>query len=403
MAKQAADGALVADAPLRGWEEVVVVPEGELVAEELELEGELRQGPGEMRFWLPAAPSNAAMEAALGACQEADHAGGHLIDDESLAMLKWQLGGALLDGLAAELAPGGRLAAAGTSEKGVLQLLFDLRFLHQLLAGSGPVSAREEEYTPAALQAALGSRKKQLEAVEEQLQSMLDPIDWATYESYLYANIDKFNARCQVLFGIILRSSYGLGPKQQQKGASAVPALAPPSGSAGDSNVLRMSTGAPRFPYLPVNTPAMLRQAATPHMGTGQHLAAAASLQSSTRLSDNFSFAAKFSLGGEETSPDPAAGLPVQAGGAQRGTSLPAAAAAAAAAAGPSAGTSALDALRHSRFGSLLGDKAAEVSAMASGVTQSLGEYNFSNTLTGGLLSSFNLPGPFKGQAGGRR
>lgn len=73
----------------------------------------------------------------------------------------------------------------------------------------------------------------------------------------------------QVLFGIILRSSYGLGPKQQQKGASAVPALAPPSGSAGDSNVLRMSTGAPRFPYLPVNTPAMLRQAATPHMGTG--------------------------------------------------------------------------------------------------------------------------------------
>lgn len=32
-------------------------------------------GPGEMRFWLPAAPSAAAMATALGACREADHAG----------------------------------------------------------------------------------------------------------------------------------------------------------------------------------------------------------------------------------------------------------------------------------------------------------------------------------------
>lgn len=67
-------------------------------------------------------------------------------------MFKWSLGGALLAALGAELAPGGGGGEEGAaqererlgarlSEKGVLQLLFDTRFLLDLLAGGRPVGA----------------------------------------------------------------------------------------------------------------------------------------------------------------------------------------------------------------------------------------------------------------------
>lgn len=100
-------------------------------------------------------------------------AGGHLLEDEALLLLKWQLGGTVLAALHAELATGearsngsatGQAATAADadtagvagssaaeaqqaqqrlgdrlSEKGVLQLLFDVRFLLDLLAGGRPL------------------------------------------------------------------------------------------------------------------------------------------------------------------------------------------------------------------------------------------------------------------------
>ena len=70
-------------------------------------------------------------------------AGGHLLEDEPLLLLRWRLAGALLAALGGALAEGGALAQGGAttpSEKGVLQLLFDLRFLLDLLSGGRPVS-----------------------------------------------------------------------------------------------------------------------------------------------------------------------------------------------------------------------------------------------------------------------
>lgn len=204
----AADQTLLAAVPLRAWEETVVsgIPPGspEKAGDEAPA-----AGAGEMRFQLPATPSPAAVQLALAACQEADHAGeavgghvrggawswrpyteqlcdgvcykqsprsarsrlrccyghpwlagGHLLEDEALLLLKWQLGGAVLAALHAELAAdeasssGGAAGDAATtteqqqakqqhlgsrlSEKGVLQLLFDVRFLLDLLAGGLP-------------------------------------------------------------------------------------------------------------------------------------------------------------------------------------------------------------------------------------------------------------------------
>lgn len=95
------------------------------------------------------------------------HTGGHLLEEEPLLLLKWRLGHSLLAALGAALAEGpadggGPAAAAAAadgasgeagssaggpaagqlagmlSEKGVLQLLFDVRFLTDLLAGGRP-------------------------------------------------------------------------------------------------------------------------------------------------------------------------------------------------------------------------------------------------------------------------
>lgn len=71
----AADQALAADAPLRSWEETVVsgIPPG---SPEKAGDEPAAGGAAEMRFQLPAAPSPAAVQLALAACQEADRAGG---------------------------------------------------------------------------------------------------------------------------------------------------------------------------------------------------------------------------------------------------------------------------------------------------------------------------------------
>lgn len=90
-------------------------------------------------------------------------AGGHLLEEEPLQLFKWRLCGSLLAALSAALGEaeangdGGGLgtvetAAVGSghsavlagkvSEKGVLQLLFDVRFLLDLLSGGRPISTR---------------------------------------------------------------------------------------------------------------------------------------------------------------------------------------------------------------------------------------------------------------------
>lgn len=112
----AADVALAADALLRAWEETVVL-----------CSGDAADGGGGTRFMLPVAPSPAAAAAALGACQEADRAGGHTIDGPALQQLGHELAGAVA--VAAREAA----TAPSLSEKGVLQLLFDLRLLLELL------------------------------------------------------------------------------------------------------------------------------------------------------------------------------------------------------------------------------------------------------------------------------
>lgn len=132
----ASDHVLAAGVPLRAWEETVIAGAPGLAEAGLEGGGDAGGG-GDMRFELPVAPSPAATAAALAACLEADRAGGHEADEAALGLLKWHVAGAVVEAVGLAAAPGGALDQH-LSEKGALQLLFDLRFLHTLLAGGPP-------------------------------------------------------------------------------------------------------------------------------------------------------------------------------------------------------------------------------------------------------------------------
>lgn len=49
-------------------------------------------------------------------------------------------------------------------------------------------------------------RRQGFESLENMLSSQLDPIDWATYEPYLWSNEATFYQRAGTLFGILLQT-----------------------------------------------------------------------------------------------------------------------------------------------------------------------------------------------------
>jgi len=49
------------------------------------------------------------------------------------------------------------------------------------------------------------ARRRSWQALETSLQARLDPIDWATYEPYLGANVAGFCGRSGVLLGSLLQ------------------------------------------------------------------------------------------------------------------------------------------------------------------------------------------------------
>lgn len=238
------------------------------------------------------------------------------------------------------------------------------------------------------------------------LQDQLDPIDWATYEHHLWTNVQKYYQRTSVLLGTLAQLHKPYADTARMPTAS------------NDLNALNLLPVAPRFHYLPVSTPTALHNAAalkqrlggTAAATTGAREVAAGVPSAATVASPLLSLAsisaavsdlaAQYAFtdlsSSSSTSRAVAAGRLAAEDAAGRqataaGGGLPGTADAAAA-----AGTSALSAiqarLQGSSFGalgSMLGDRAAEVTAMA----QNFGDLLPSSTglggLSGGLLSTF--------------
>lgn len=55
---------------------------------------------------------------------------------------------------------------------------------------------------------AAATRDSEFAALETSLQERLDPIDWATYEAYLWRNEATCYHRCSVLFGALFQLNW---------------------------------------------------------------------------------------------------------------------------------------------------------------------------------------------------
>lgn len=147
----------------------------------------------------------------------------------------------------------GEAHATQVSEKGVLQVLLDLRFAADVLSGGDFSGNEEQSKTPKVkipfrrkqdVQQAKSLYRERLEGLVNRLSQRLDPIDWLTYEPYLWENERQSYLRHAVLFGFFVQLHRMYTDTMQKL----------PTNS--ESNIMRCST-VPRFKYLPISAPAL--------------------------------------------------------------------------------------------------------------------------------------------------
>ncbi|KAK6139887.1 hypothetical protein DH2020_026364 [Rehmannia glutinosa] len=192
------DDALSSTAPVRGWEETVV--------KQQEQSGE---GQSDMKISLPSMPSLYVTSFLFYACEEIHRVGGHVLDKPILQNFATELFEKVL-GIYEDFLSAEEVHGLQVSEKGVLQVIFDLKFAADILSG-GNFHANEKVSETSTVKAPLRRKQKvqQPKSFEGQrptelvnrLSQRLDPIDWLTYEPYLWENERQAYLRHAVLFG----------------------------------------------------------------------------------------------------------------------------------------------------------------------------------------------------------
>ncbi|GKV29015.1 hypothetical protein SLEP1_g37995 [Rubroshorea leprosula] len=236
------DDGLSATTALRGWEETVLKQE------------QSDESPSEMKISLPSMPSLYVISFLCRACEEIHRIGGHVLDKSivqkfALSLLEKVVGiyGDFLSTRETHQSP--------VSEKGVLQILLDIRFVADVLSGGDSKSNMNEELSRTPKTKSSFRRKQEQvqikSAVRERIAGLinhlsqkLDPIDWLTYEPYLWENERQSYLRHAVLFGFFVQLNRMYTDTMQKL----------PTNS--ESNIMRCSV-VPRFKYLPISAPAL--------------------------------------------------------------------------------------------------------------------------------------------------
>ncbi|GAB4835330.1 Golgi transport complex subunit 1 [Ancistrocladus abbreviatus] len=237
------DDGLSATYPLRGWEDMTIKQEHS------------GEGESEMKISLPSMPSLYITSFLFGACQEINRVGGHVLDKTILQQFALRLLEKLIGMYGDFIANHG----GQVSEKGVLQVLLDLRFAADILSGGdsnmnqgllkSPMTKfsfrrKQDENKPKSV------IRERVDELINQFAQKLDPIDWLTYEPYLWENERQSYLRHAVLFGFFVQLNRMYTDTVQKL----------PTNS--ESNLLRCST-VPRFKYLPISAPALSSRSAT--------------------------------------------------------------------------------------------------------------------------------------------
>ncbi|GAV81921.1 Vps51 domain-containing protein [Cephalotus follicularis] len=239
------DDGLSARTPLRGWEETVVKQD------------QSDESNPEMKISLPSLPSLYIISFLFRACEEIHRIGGHVLDKSILQ----KFASSLLEKVVSiyrDFLSTGEAHGSQVSEKGVLQVLLDLRFVADILSG-GDSNFTDLSKTP---KSKFHYRRKQdqgqtksviREHVDELINSLsqrLDPIDWLTYEPYLWENARQSYLRHAVLFGFFVQLNRMYTDTVQKLATNS------------ESNIMRCST-VPRFKYLPISAPALSSRGTT--------------------------------------------------------------------------------------------------------------------------------------------
>ncbi|XP_022929746.1 conserved oligomeric Golgi complex subunit 1-like isoform X1 [Cucurbita moschata] len=234
------DDALLSATPLRGWEETVIKQE------------QTAEGQPDMKIALPSMPSLYIISFLFRACEEIHRIGGHVL--QKIVIRKFAT--TLLEkviGIYGDFISSMEVGGPQLSEKGVLQVLLDIRFTADILCGAHSNMCEELSKNPRAKYAL---RRKQniseeksvigdrVNALTDHLSKRIDPIDWQTYEPYLWENERQTYLRHAVLFGLFVQLNRIYTDTVQKL----------PSNS--ESNIMRCLT-VPRFKYLPISAPVL--------------------------------------------------------------------------------------------------------------------------------------------------
>ncbi|CAN7067975.1 unnamed protein product [Brassica rapa subsp. trilocularis] len=233
------DDGLSATTPLRGWEETIVKEE----------QGE---SPSELKISLPSLPSLYIISFLCRASEEIHRIGGHVLDKSILQKFASSLLEKIIIIYEDFVSPR-EANEPQISEKGVLQILLDLRFASDVLSGgdtSTNVEIPKSTVNRSAFRRKQGQQQRKsvsrgrIDGVISQLSQKLDPIDWLTYEPYLWENEKQSYLRHAVLFGFFVQLN-----RMYTDTAQKLP-------TNSESNIMPCST-VPRFKYLPISAPAL--------------------------------------------------------------------------------------------------------------------------------------------------
>ncbi|KAL5704459.1 hypothetical protein ACHQM5_022887 [Ranunculus cassubicifolius] len=229
------DEALSATIPLKGWEETVIKQE------------KSDEGSPDMKISLPSMPSLYVTSFLFQACGEIQRVGGHILDKSILQKFAARLSKMVVE-IYGDFVSTLEVHKPSVTERGVLQILLDLRFTLDVLSG-GDLNMKEE--SPKISKSKLGFKQNQGAGNREvdmglinSLKQRLDPIDWATYEPFLWENGKQAYLRHAVLFGFFVQLN-----RMHINTTQKLPSNA-------ESNSMRCST-VPRFKYLPVSAPVL--------------------------------------------------------------------------------------------------------------------------------------------------
>ena len=216
----------------------------------------------QMKFSIPSAPSEQTMQLLMDTSQELQRLGFYSMQQQIIHSLQFKMEDKVRECLRELVANAG---VENLSDNYVLQLLLDFRFLSDVFSAGAPVPKSEVEpsavvprslsavpedtislhdmtqKTDPAVKRAVAESQNQSKALEAEISSLLDPIDWATYEPHLWVAERRCYRRTQVLFGMIGATNHSLHSDTPVK---------LPMGS--DTNCLQAAPVASRFQYLPV-------------------------------------------------------------------------------------------------------------------------------------------------------